>query len=98
MDQLIEESVKEIRKLVTEPPTGDELYRLRQYAWSQLAASADSSFGVLDHYITKLRVATPDNYFTSQLSVLDKLSSSMISEMAEKYLNPDALRVVTCGI
>lgn len=98
VEQLIEESIKEIRNLVAEPPAGDELYRLRQYAWSQLAASADSSFGVLDHYITKLRVATPDNYFTSQLSVLDKLSPSLISEMAEKYLNPDSLRIVTSGI
>lgn len=97
VEQLIEESVKEIRQLVTNPPTGDELHRLRQFAWSQLAASTDSSFGILDHYITHLLVATPADYFRAQLDAIDTLSPSRIAEVAEMYLNPDNLRVVTCG-
>lgn len=97
VEQLIEESIKEIRLLASNPPAGDELHRLRQFAWSQLAASADSSFGILDHYITHLLVATPDDYFSAQLDAIDTLSPKRIAEVAEKYLNPDNLRIVTCG-
>jgi len=95
--QLIDESIKEIRALVTNPPCGDELHRLRQYAWSQLAATTDSSFGIVDHYITHLLVNTPDDYFQAQLRAIDNLSPTRIAEVADNYLDAGNLRIVTCG-
>ncbi len=97
VDRLIDESVKEIRALVTDPPRSDELHRLRQYAWSQLAATTDSSFGIVDHYITHLLVNTPDDYFQAQLRAIDNLSPARIAEVADKYIDAGNLRIVTCG-
>lgn len=98
VEKLIEESLKEVRQLAINPPSGTELHRLRQHAWTQLAAGADSSFGILDYYITHLLVATPDDYFEAQLRAIDTLTPDRIAEMADKYLDPDEIRIVTSGV
>ena len=97
VDIVIEESIKEIQALITNPPQGGELRRLKQFVWSQLAASVDSPFGILENYITHLLVRTPDDYFQQQLKALELLSPEIIAEMAAKYLRPDKLRISVCG-
>lgn len=97
VDQVIEESCKEIASLAANPPRGEELLRLQQYAWSQLAASADSSLGILDTYITRLLVATPPDYFQAQLRTIESLTPEAIARVASLYLDPAQLRIVVAG-
>ena len=94
VDQVIEETLKEIGNLAENPPRGEELNRLRLHAWSELAVSADSIFGTLEHYITHLRVGTPDDYFRRQLEEISELTAERISEVAKKYLNPEKISIV----
>ena len=97
VDKVIEETIKEIRNLRHNPPRGNELERLRLHAWSSLATAADSAFGTLEHYITHLRVGTPEGYFENQLQAIASLSPETIARVAEEYLAPEQLTVVTAG-
>ncbi len=98
LDTVIAETRAEIYRLAQCPPEGEELHRLQQHAWSQLAASVDSSFGILDHYVTRLIVDTPHDYFESQLAQISSLTPDRIAQVAAEYLDPNALRVVTAGV
>lgn len=97
VDTVIAETRAEIYRLAQCPPEGDELHRLKQHAWSILASSVDSAMGILDHYVTQLVVGTPQGYFESQLQQIETLTPLRIAEVAEKYLNPESLTVVTAG-
>ena len=97
VEQVIDETAKEINALRSNPPCGDELERLKRYAWSSLASAADSAFGTLDHYITQLTVGTPADYFEAQLRAIAGLTPERISDVAGLYLNPDRLRIATAG-
>lgn len=95
VEQVIDESIREITSLRTNPPEGEELERLRLYAWTSLAAATDSAFGTLDHYITRLMVGTPEDYFAEQLQHIAKLTPERISAVATRYLDPAQLRIAT---
>lgn len=97
VDQVIEETLKEIKRLASCPPMGRELDRLRLHAWTSLAQSADNVFSTLDHYITSLRVGTPSDYFERQLQAIATLTSDTIARVAAEYLDPDKLSIVTAG-
>ena len=97
VEQVIDETVKEIENLGVNPPCGDELNRLRRHAWSQLATAADSAFGTLEHYMTELRVGTSPTYFREQLDTIASLTPEKIAEMARLYLRPERMSVVTAG-
>ena len=97
VEAVVEETRREILDLRSNPPRGAELNRLRLNAWSALASATDSSFGILDHYITRLLVGTPADYFRMQLDELEKLTPDRIAEVATSYLDPAMLRVSVCG-
>ncbi len=95
VEQVIEETAKEMSGLCTDPPRGEELERLKLHAWTALASAADSAFGTLDHYITGLMVGMPENYFADQMRCVASLTSERIVEIAGRYLDPEQLRVAT---
>ncbi|MDE6333777.1 MAG: insulinase family protein [Muribaculaceae bacterium] len=95
VEQVIEETVKEIDLLRSDPPRADELQRLKLYAWTSLAAAADSAFGTLDHYITRLMVGTPHDYFARQMQCVASLTPDRIAEIAGRYLDAGQLCVAT---
>lgn len=97
VEQVIEETRNEIRSLVTAPPCGDELHRLKLNAWTSLAATVDSPLSMMNYYITALDVGTGDDYFNRQLRVIESLTPDDIARVAAAYLDVDKLSVVTCG-
>lgn len=96
VEQVVDETRREIANLAANPPKSDELNRLRLHAWSALASAADSAFGTLDHYITHLKVGTPDGYFKQQLEAIASLTTDDIARMTAMYLDPASLSVVIC--
>lgn len=97
VDQVIDESMAEIRSLVDNPICGEELNRLKLKAWSALAATADSPMSMIDYHITGLVVGTPPDYFEQQLRAIGDLSSETISRMASSYLLADDWRIAVSG-
>ncbi len=98
VEQVIEETCKEIIDLQNNPPQGEELRRVKRHAWTALANTADSPFATADHYITNQIIGCPDDYFAQQQEAVAKLSSERIAELAKQYLNPEELRISVAGI
>ena len=86
-----------MQKLADQPIDADELTRLRRYAWSNLATTADSPFTTADYYITSRLVGTPPGYFADQLAAIRHLTPATIQSMARNYFTTAALRTATAG-
>lgn len=97
IDQVIEQTKLEMQKLADQPIDADELTRLRRYAWSNLATTADSPFTTADYYITSRLVGTPPGYFADQLAAIRHLTPATIQSMARTYFTTASLRTATAG-
>lgn len=97
VDEVICETRREMARLVTEPIDGDELERLRLYAWTSLAATCDSPFAMSDYYLTRLEVGTGEDYFRRQLHEIQNLTASRLAEVAVRHLHPELLSVAVAG-
>lgn len=87
----------EMKSLVSDPPTGEELQRLILHCSSTLARQLDTPQSVMSYYQTALLVDAPADYFESQCHTLSQISSDNIAEMSALYMNPDFLRVAIVG-
>lgn len=96
VNEVIEQSLAEVRGLWERPLTADELERLRLNTWSALAAQADSPMSTLDYYVTRLTVGTPGDYFERQMQAIASMSAKSVADTARRYL-ADSWTVVTCG-
>lgn len=97
VDEVIEQSKFEINRLVTQPPAGDELQRLKLKAWMALAGTTDSPLTVLGYYITMLTVGTDSDYFARQIETIRQLRPDDIAAMASSYLDPSLWSVAVAG-
>lgn len=95
--QLIDEIRAELTNLCTNPCRGDELYRLKQCALSQMASTLDSPFSITDYHITMLTTGIPEGYFENKIKAIHDLTADTIADMARLYLNPDTLRIAMAG-
>lgn len=96
-DTVIEEVDKELRRMVAEPPQGDELEHLRLFAATSLAEDLDSPFNTVELYSSEILVGTPPDYFERQLSELNALTPDTLAAMTQKYLLPNFALTVTAG-
>lgn len=96
VDEVIEQTLAEVRNLADNPPRGEELERLRLHAWSSLASQADTPLSTIEYYITRLTVGTPADYFARQMEAIRALDSDTIARMAATYLTGD-WAIATCG-
>jgi len=94
---VIDEIGAEMQRLVVEPPTGEELRRLKLHAATNLAEILDTPGSIMGYYANRLYVGTPVDYFEKQQEAINSLSSDLIAEMADKYLKPEKLSVVVAG-
>ncbi len=97
VDRMCEEVCKEMSRLVTEPPCGAEMWRLRQSLLSAQASILDSPFSIIDYHISELTASIPSGYFEAKLDAIAKLTPETISRVAEKYLRPELLRTAAAG-
>lgn len=96
-DTVINEIGAEMRRMVTDPPAGEELRRLKLHASTDLAEILDTPTSIMGYYANRLYVGTPDDYFERQQKAIETLSPDIISEMAARYLDPSRLTIVTAG-
>lgn len=97
VEQVISETFNEIRALVTNPPVGDELNRLKLNVWTSLAAITDSPFSIMDHYIADMQVGTGADYFARQLAAVESISTQDIADLVSRYIDPAQFSIAVCG-
>lgn len=90
-DIVLNEIRHEIAALASNPPTGDELHRLRMHASTQLLETLDTPSDIMSYYATRFTVGTPPDYFMAQQRAINALDSDTIARVASTYLNPDKL-------
>lgn len=93
----IDEIRAEMRRLAQEPMDASELERLLQFNMTGLASTIDNPPAILQHYVNQFQIGTPADYFDRQFEVLQHLDARMLQTMAARYMNPDAMTVVTAG-
>ncbi|MCM1292386.1 MAG: insulinase family protein [Bacteroides sp.] len=97
VDRLINEVRREMNQLASNPPTGDELQRMRQSSLSEQATTLDSPFNIVKYAIDALSAKYPDDYFARKQAVVQSITPDIISEMATRYLDPDNMRIAIAG-
>lgn len=94
---VIDEIRKEMAALVTDPPQGRELERLRLFATGSLMDTLDSPLSISAYHQLQIINAMPLQYFENQQKEISSLSPEIIAETASKYLRPQELRIVVAG-
>lgn len=96
-DIVLAETEAEIRRLVSEPPCGEELERMRIYAATSLAKTLDTPQSMMQYYQNMICTGTPHDYFTRQFKCINALTPDMIARIAAEYLRPDSIITVVAG-
>ena len=86
-----------IKALADNPPSGDELERMRLHAVSDSLEALDTPFSIMKVIVSQYAVGMPDNYFQRQQEVIASIDSYTIGEMARRYLSADSLRISIAG-
>lgn len=94
---LIDEVKAELRRMVSDPLSAEELSRLKFNLASDLASTLDSPMAMMDYYELKRTVGIPDDYFYARQQTLATITPETVCEMAEKYLCPELLRISVAG-
>lgn len=95
--QVIDEIRRELEEMVTNPPRGEELERLKLFATGTLMDTLDSPLSISAYHQLQILNAMPQEYFENQQRAIAALTPDTLSAMAAKYLSPSALRIVTAG-
>lgn len=100
-EQYVETVIREIRyeldRMKTGDYTTDEIARLKRFYMTSLSGILESPFSVMDFYESSFITDIPSDYFIQQLRALDRLSPSVLREMAEKYFQHDSALTVVVG-
>lgn len=94
---VVSEVKKELSDLAANPPSAGELRRLKLHAMSSLMETLDSPISVMNYRQLEVTIGMPRNYFDEQQRVITSITPKIISEMAEKYLKPENLRIAIAG-
>ncbi len=97
VNPVIDETVKEIKRLASEQFPADELERLKHYVMTQLASLLDSPFSMMDYYENIQYTPTPTDYFAQQINAIKSLTADDIPRLISKHLNLEQIYTSICG-
>lgn len=95
--QVIDEVRAEVRRLVTDPPRGEELTRLKQSASASQLEVLDSPINIASFHAIMECSGIPSGYFDAKQKAIAALTPEEISHTAATYLNPDAFTITAVG-
>ncbi len=96
-DCLIDETLKEVKRLSSGDFTIGEITRLKRHLMSSLASTLDSQFDMMDYYITGKLSHIPEGYFTRQVEAINMLTPELLGEIALKYIEPYNPLIIIAG-
>lgn len=87
VDDVIAETRRELERMKSEAPTGEELETLRRYMTSILMGTTDNAFTISDYYINMMTLHTPVDYMRQQIEWIRRITSEDIARMARNYFD-----------
>ena len=96
------ESVQEIRNEIegirtTEPPTADELNKVKKNEILRLPGQWETMNAVLGSITNIVRYNLPDTYYDQYPAKVEQISLDMVKQVAQKYVHPEKLVWVIVG-
>jgi predicted Zn-dependent peptidase len=93
----IEQLTLEIRKIASEPPTGEELEIVRNVIVDAFAARLQTNEQIATLLDQLVLANLPPDYFDRYLASLRSVTSRQIAAAAKKYFHADDLAMVVAG-
>jgi len=96
------ESVQEIRNEIegirtTEPPTEDELNKVKKNEILRLPGQWETMNAVLGSITNIVRYNLPDTYYDQYPAKVEQINLNMVKQVAQKYVHPEKLVWVIVG-
>lgn len=93
----IDECMKEIRRLQTEPVPEEELHLVKSYFNGELLRELDGVFAQSDALKHKLNYGTDNSFYFRIIDRIRTCTAEDITRMANKYLRPEEMYIITAG-
>ncbi len=91
------EFFKEIKRIGTEPVPATELDEAKRSMVASFALSLESPSSLLSYAVQSEIYGFPEDYWDTYPAKLMAVSAKEVQRVGAKYLNPDAIQVVTVG-
>ncbi len=98
VDELVSETIAEIKRMVDNPLTADEMQRVRRGYFTRLAATLDTPFGISDFIMSSQLNDSPSNYFDMQLEAVRSATPEKISSLIDRYVEPSQAIITVAGV
>ncbi len=98
VDELISETIAEIRRMVDTPLSEDEMQRVRRGYFTRLAATLDTPFGISDFIMSAQLNDSPADYFDLQINAVRNASPALISSLIARYVDPSQAVIAVAGV
>jgi len=96
-DSAVHEFMYELRKIVAEDVTEDELQSAKASIMGSFGRSLESPQTVARFAIYSAIYNLPDNYYNNYLKNLEAVTIADVKEMAKKYIRPENAHIVVVG-
>lgn len=97
VESVIAEVKEEIRRMVDEPLSEEELNAVKNFAMTTLASILDSPFTIIDHHISNHHLHIAPDYFDAQLGAISNLSAATVSRMISEHVDAEKMSVTIVG-
>lgn len=97
VQEAVDQTRYELRRLVTDPPHGEELERMRRSALVGHLETLDSPIDVVSYYRNILLSDVPPDYFELKQRAILSITPDDVARIASRYLDPEALRIAVGG-
>ena len=88
---------EQVRGMITNPPTDDEMKRAKESILNSFIFNYDSKAGILAQQMTYAYYGLPEDYLDRYRANIEKVSKEDVTRVATKYVKPDDLSVLIVG-
>lgn len=98
VDELISETIAEIKRMLETPLSADEMQRVRRGYFTRLAATLDTPFGISDFIMSAQLNDSPADYFDQQINSVRNANPEMIASLIDRYVDPSQAVITVAGV
>lgn len=96
-DSTVVEIFSEMRRMITEPVSAEDLQLTKNFMTGTFARSLENPRTIAGFALNIARYKLPDDYYATYLSRLNAVTPQEVQEMAAKYLKPGNAIIVVAG-
>lgn len=95
--EAVEAMKDEIRGIISNPPSDDEMKRAKESILNSFVFNYDSTDKILGQQLTYAYYGLPANFLETYRTNIEKVTKDDVARVAKKYVHPDDLTVLVVG-